>query len=63
METTLNAWEQMIQAIAKCNDIEAQRIYAHAEDYGDVDWSEITVAELKREVKIWMQEIESGMFN
>ena len=60
---SLNHFEKMIQEIAKCNDVEAQRLFAHAEEYGDVDWSEITTDELKRDIIVWTWEIKSRAFN
>ena len=60
---SLNHFEKMIQDVAKCNDVEAQRLYAHSEEWSDVDWSEISTAELKQEISVWMLEIQSGSFN
>ena len=59
----MNYFELWIQEIAKCNDAEAKLLFNHADSYGNVDWSEISNSELKREIKVWIQEIQSGAFN
>jgi hypothetical protein len=63
MEVKLNHFEKMIQEAAKCNDVEAQRLYAHSEEWSDINWSEVTTDELKRDIIVWMWEIKSGAFN
>jgi hypothetical protein len=60
---SLNHFEKMIQEAAKCNEVEAQRLFAHAEEYGDVDWSEISTDDLKRDIIVWTWEMQSGAFN
>ena len=52
-----------IKEIAKCNDAEAKLLFKHADSYADVDWSEISTSQLKREIAVWIQEIQSGEFN
>jgi hypothetical protein len=45
------------------NNAKAKLLFDHAESYGDVDWSEISTSQFKREIKVWIQEIQSGVFN
>ena len=59
----MNYFETQIKEVAKCNDAEAKLLFNHAESYGDVDWSEISNSELKSEIEVWIQEIQSGVFN
>ena len=59
----MNYFETQIKEVAKCNDAEAKLLFNHAESYGDVDWSEISNSELKSEIEVWIQEIQSGAFN
>ena len=59
----MNAFETLIKEIAKCNNAEAKLLFNHADTYDDVDWSEISTSQLKREIKVWIQEIQSGAFN
>ena len=59
----MNYFELWIQEIAKCNDAEAKLLFNHADTYDDVDWSEISISQLKLLIKVWIQEIQSGAFN
>ena len=59
----MNYFELWIQEIAKCNDAEAKLLFNHADTYDDVDWSEISISQLKLLIKVWIQEIQSGVFN
>ena len=59
----MNAFETLIKEIAKCNNAEAKLLFNHADTYDDVDWSEISISQLKLLIKVWIQEIQSGVFN
>ena len=61
-EIKLNAFEQMIKDVAGCNATEAKRLFNHSENWAGVDWSEITEAQLKREIKFWLLEINDPRF-
>ena len=59
----MNAFETLIKEIAKCNNAEAKLLFNHADTYDDVDWSEISTSQLNLKIKVWIQEIQSGVFN
>jgi hypothetical protein len=54
----LNAFEKMIQEAVQCSDVQAQRLFKHADIWDDVDWSEITMEELAQNVEVWKMEMQ-----
>jgi len=58
----MNYFEKQIAELGAINKAEAKRLYNHASMWDDVDWSEISTTSLKRKIKIWILEIQSGQF-